>query len=169
MDLDDPDLGSSLTGSKAPAQVPLTPNDFYAATLVRNEEHMSFLSYTFASCNSEDLGTALVDTAAQHGLIGRDTLARHDQFLRERFQLRVQYTQMSREVPFGECVDRKKLLKWHIFRFVSGVEVEFFRVQVVPGGVPCLLPAYTSLTNWARRSACRTCSLRTLDCLLCRT
>ena len=37
-------------------------------------------------------GSALVDTAAQHGLIGEETLNKHDKLLQREFRLRVQVT-----------------------------------------------------------------------------
>ena len=64
---------------------------------------LAFLSYTYASCDSEDVGTALVDTAAQHGLIGRETLARRDQYFQQRLQLRVQYSDEQGGTVRGVC------------------------------------------------------------------
>eukprot|EP00439_Symbiodinium_sp_Y106_P075232 s1629_g14.t2 len=75
----------------------------------------TFLSYTYASSTEEAGGSALVDTAAQHGLIGEQTLRKHDLYLQQHYRLRVQ---------------------------ITGEEGGVLRVQVVPGCVPCLLPAY---------------------------
>ena len=49
------------------------------------------LSFVFLAVHEEQ-GTALVDTAAQHGLVGRETLEQHDTLLQDRFHLRVQWS-----------------------------------------------------------------------------
>ena len=59
-------------------------NEPYELTAPKVDENMeqymseSFLSYTFASAGDEPASGALVDTAAQHGLIGEQTLMRHE-------------------------------------------------------------------------------------------
>ena len=70
--------------------------------------NLTYLSYTFAS--SVDLeGHALVDTAAQHGLIGAETLQVHDRLLRNRFGLCVQYSQETGEAVFvGSVVPSRR-------------------------------------------------------------
>eukprot|EP00439_Symbiodinium_sp_Y106_P059069 s4865_g8.t1 len=50
-------------------------------------------------------------------------------------------TQTNRAVQFGAFVDPKKSLKWPISRLVLGVVLESYG-QILPGGVPCLVPAY---------------------------
>ncbi|CAE7208124.1 Ttll5 [Symbiodinium sp. KB8] len=53
----------------------------------------AYLTYTYASTSDEPPGCALVDTAAQHGLIGAETLTKLDNHLQRTYKLRVQYTQ----------------------------------------------------------------------------
>ena len=55
----------------------------------------AYLTNTFASSSDEPPGCALIDTAAQHGLIGAETLTKLDNHLQRTYklQLRVQYTQ----------------------------------------------------------------------------
>ena len=48
------------------------------------------LSFVFLAVHEEQ-GTALVDTAAQHGLVGRETLEQHDTLLQDRFQPEVAF------------------------------------------------------------------------------
>ena len=63
----------------------------------------TFLSYTYA-CGSEDAGgSALVDTAAQHGLIGEQTLHKHDLYLQQHYRLRVQLTGEEGGTVRGVC------------------------------------------------------------------
>ena len=102
---------------------------------------LSFLSYTYASCDFEDVSTALVDTAAQHGLIGRETLARHDQNLQQHFQLRVQYSDEQGGTVRGVC-GSEEVTQVAYIPIGLGARGGILRVQVVPGGVPCLIPAY---------------------------
>ena len=49
-------------------------------------EYMCGLSFVFLG-TSPERGMALVDTAAQHGLVGQDTLERHDHLLRHQYGL----------------------------------------------------------------------------------
>ncbi|CAE7724500.1 GIP [Symbiodinium necroappetens] len=106
------------------------------------EEYMlSFLSYTYASCDSDAVGTALVDTAAQHGLIGRETLTRHDLYLQHHYQLRVQYSDEKGGTVRGVCGSEEITQVAYIPIGIGG-RGGILRVQVVPGWVPCLVPAY---------------------------
>ena len=69
------------------------------------EEYMcsAFLSFTFASSSEEPPGSALIDTAAQRGLIGAETLAKLDSHLQKNYKLRVQYTQEEGGTVRGVC------------------------------------------------------------------
>ncbi|CAE7350344.1 RE1 [Symbiodinium sp. CCMP2592] len=129
---DDVILSKELSMASAIEREPLSPAEEYM---------VSFLSYTYASCDSENLGTALVDTAAQHGLIGRETLARHDQYLQQHFQLRVQYSDEQGGTVRGVCGSEEITQVAYIPIGIGG-RGGILRVQVVPGGVPCLIPAY---------------------------
>lgn len=55
-------------------------------------EWFAGLSYVFLGMREPGEGTALVDTAAQHGLVGSRTLQRHDQYLQDLYGLRVQWS-----------------------------------------------------------------------------
>ena len=99
-----------------------------------------YLSYTFAS--SVDLeGHALVDTAAQHGLIGAETLEQHDRLLRSKFGLCVQYSQETGGSVRGVCGSEQETKLAYIPMGLCGMS-GVLKVQVVPGHVPCLLPVY---------------------------
>ena len=131
-----------MTGSVSPVQeLPMEKAIDQDPSATVDEYMLSFLSYTYASSDSEDAGSALVDTAAQHGLIGRDTLARHDQFLQQHFQLRVQYSDEKGGTVRGVCGSEEITQVAYIPIGIGG-RGGILRVQVVPGGVPCLIPAY---------------------------
>ena len=82
-----------------------------------------------------------MDTAAQHGLIGRETLARHDRYLQQHFHLRVQYSDEKGGTVRGVCGSEEVTEVAYIPIGIQG-RGGILRVQVVPGGVPCLIPAY---------------------------
>ena len=72
-----------------PAATTLTGGGSFLTTtpeLKKSEEYMpaAVLSFCYLAVH-EDEGTALVDTAAQRGLVGLETLQRHDHLLQERF------------------------------------------------------------------------------------
>ena len=92
---------------------------------------------------SEAIGesSALLDTAAQHGLIGEETLHKHDQILQREFQLRVQVTNEDGGVVRGVC-GAEQITKIAYIPIGLGSKAGVLKVQVVPGNVPCLLPAY---------------------------
>ena len=106
------------------------------------EEYMSgaFLNYTFATCH-EPGGCALIDTAAQHGLIGAQTLEAHDRFLQNNFRLRIQVTDEVGGTVKGVCGSEQVTKVAYIAIGVGG-KPGVLRVQVVPGVIPCLVPAY---------------------------
>ena len=97
------------------------PNELVPKAAVCREQYMSgsFLSYTFASAGDEPGGGALVDTAAQHGLIGEQTLMRHDELLQKRYRLRVQVTDEIVGTVRGVC-GSEQLTK--IATFLSGFQ-----------------------------------------------
>ena len=84
---------------------------------------------------------ALVDTAAQHGLVGSHTLERHDQYLEREFWLRVQFTHESGGTVQGVCGSEETAKVAYIPSTLGG-NSGILRVQVVPGNIPILLPAY---------------------------
>ncbi|CAE7348803.1 RE1, partial [Symbiodinium necroappetens] len=99
--------GVPASASPIPAQSSLAKESFFEEQFATPSEYMlTLLSFTFASCETESSGTALVDTAAQHGLIGSDTLAR--------------------VALFEGYVALKKLLVWPTFRSVLGVDVVYY-------------------------------------------
>ena len=65
-------------------------------------ETWELLSYNFATA-TETPGRALVDTAAQHGLIGQETLAKLDQHLATKFGMRVQHMNEDGGTVRGVC------------------------------------------------------------------
>ena len=100
----------------------------------------SGLSFVFLGTNGAD-GTALVDTAAQHGLVGLETLQAHDRLLQERFGLKVQWSTEAGGSVRGVCGKEEKT---HIVYVPIGLSGKsgVLRCQVVPGDIPFLLPAY---------------------------
>ena len=102
--------------------------------------NMSLLSYVFLGSSTSD-GSALVDTAAQHGLVGIQTLEKHDQLLQERFGLKVQWSQEAGGSVRGVCGAEETTKIVYIPIGLSG-KSGVLRVQVVPGDIPFLLPAY---------------------------
>ena len=134
--------GVPASAPPIPAQSSLVKESFSEEQFANQSEYMlTFLSFTFASCETEPSGTALVDTAAQHGLIGSDTLARHDQYLQERFHLRVQYSDEQGGTVRGVC-GSEEVTRVAYIPIGLGGRCGILRVQVVPGWVPCLIPAY---------------------------
>ena len=107
------------------------------------EQYMesSFLSFTFASTQGEPRGCALVDTAAQHGLVGEGTLMNHDALLRDQYKLRVQVTNEPGGTVRGVCGSEQITKVAYVPLGISG-KSGVLRVQVVPGDVPFLVPAY---------------------------
>ena len=106
-------------------------------------QHMesTFLSFSYASTQGEPGGCALVDTAAQHGLVGECTLLKHAALLREQYQLRVQVTNESGGTVRGVCGSEQVTKVAYVPLGISG-KSGVLRVQVVPGDVPFLIPAY---------------------------
>lgn len=101
----------------------------------------TFLSFSYASTQGEPGGCALVDTAAQHGLVGECTLLKHAALLREQYQLRVQVTNESGGTVRGVCGSEQVTKVAYVPLGISG-KSGVLRVQVVPGDVPFLIPAY---------------------------
>eukprot|EP00439_Symbiodinium_sp_Y106_P086029 s529_g30.t2 len=100
----------------------------------------NYLNYSFATTNEEP-GRALIDTAAQHGLIGRETLEKMDNHLQQNFGVRVQHTSEDGGTVRGVCGVEEKTPIAYIPVGVAGYCGQL-RVQIVPGSVPCLVPAY---------------------------
>ena len=86
-------------------------------------------------------GTALVDTAAQHGLVGIQTLEDHDHLLRSQFGLQVLWSHESGGTVRGVC-GAEETTKIAYVPIGLGGKSGVLRVQVVPGDIPFLLPAY---------------------------
>ena len=84
---------------------------------------------------------ALVDTEAQHGLIGHNTLQRHDRVLQERHGVQVQWTSEHGGSVHGVCGQEASTKICYIPIRLGG-KSGVLRVQVLPGDVPMLLPAY---------------------------
>ena len=101
----------------------------------------AYLTYTYASTSDEPPGCALVDTAAQHGLIGAETLTKLDNHLQRTYKLRVQYTQEEGGTVRGVC-GSEQVTRIAYIPIALGGKAGVLRVQVVPCTVPCLLPAY---------------------------
>ena len=91
--------------------------------------------------HQKDIGTALVDTAAQHGLVGRNTLGQHDSYLKSKFGLQVQWTHESGGSVRGVCGAEESTQVAYVPIGIGG-RSGVLRVQVVPGDIPFLLPAY---------------------------
>ena len=106
------------------------------------QSFMSFsaLSFVFLS-TQKSTGTALVDTAAQHGLVGHDTLLAHDQLLREQFGVQVQWSHECGGTVRGLCGMEETTKIAYVPIGLNG-RSGVLRVQVVPGDIPYLLPAY---------------------------
>lgn len=92
-------------------------------------------SWTFLGVNP---GLALVDTAAQHSLVGRTHLERHDQYLQENFQIQVVWTDRPAGPVHGVSGKSQESKVAYIPIGVGGVN-GVLQVQVVPGGIPLLL------------------------------
>ena len=80
----------------------LEPPSAVGAYMSARSASASYLSFTFASSSEGSGGSTLVDTAAQHGLIGEDTLHRHDQYLQRHivFEFKLPGKQVVRFVVF---------------------------------------------------------------------
>ena len=104
------------------------------------ERQFCGLSYCFLNTQKSN-GTALVDTAAQHGLVGIQTLQDHDHLLRNSFGLQVQWSQESGGTVRGVC-GAEETTKIAYVPIGLGGKSGVLRVQVVPGDIPFLLPAY---------------------------
>ena len=98
------------------------------------------LSFVFLGTHRSS-GTALVDTAAQHGLVGMKTLEAHDQLLKDKFGLQVQWSHESGGSVRGVC-GAEETTKIAYVPIGLGGKSGALRVQVVPGDIPFLLPAY---------------------------
>eukprot|EP00438_Fugacium_kawagutii_P011007 Skav220594 [mRNA] locus=scaffold2744:89020:94746:+ [translate_table: standard] len=102
----------------------------------------SFAALSFCFMNHQkNMGTALVDTAAQHGLVGKQTLEEHDHFLKEQFGLQVQWSCESGGSVRGVCGAEETTSIAYVPIGLGG-RSGVLRVQVVPGDIPFLLPAY---------------------------
>ena len=77
----------------------------------------------------------LVDTAAQHGLVGLQTLEAHDQFLHARFGLRVQWSHEAGGSVRGVCGAEETTR-------IAYAPIGLGGKSGVPGDIPFLLPAY---------------------------
>ena len=104
------------------------------------ERQFCGLSFCFLNTQKSE-GTALVDTAAQHGLVGIQTLQHHDLFLQHRFGLQVQWSHESGGTVRGVC-GAEETTKIAYVPIGLGGKSGVLRVQVVPGDIPFLLPAY---------------------------
>ena len=94
------------------------------------------LSFVFLGSSGAD-GTALVDTAAQHGLVGMETLQAHDRPLQERFGLKVRWSTEAGGSVRGVCGKEEKT---HIVYVPIGLSGKsgVLRCRVVPGDIPFL-------------------------------
>ena len=98
------------------------------------------LSYVFLGMQKAT-GTALVDTAAQHGLVGIETLEAYDKLLQQEFGLKVQWTTEAGGSVRGVCGTEESTKLAYVPVGLGG-KSGVLRVQVVPGEIPFLLPAY---------------------------
>ena len=103
-------------------------------------ERHDFLSYSFATV-SETPGRALVDTAAQHGLIGRETREQLEQHLLANFGMKVRRSGEDGGTVRGVCGAEERTPIAYVPIGIGGCS-GLLRVQIVPGPVPCLIPAY---------------------------
>ena len=108
------------------------------------EQYMSApfsgLSSVFLGMHTSE-GIALVDTAAQHGLVGMSTLQNHDTLLRSQFGLQVQWSEESGGSVRGICGEEERTRIAYVPIGLAG-KSGVLRVQIVPGDIPFLLPAY---------------------------
>ena len=86
-------------------------------------------------------GLALVDTAAQHGLCGQDTLMQHNSLLKHKFGLQVQWSAESGGAVRGVCGKGQHTRVAYVPIGLAGCP-GLLKAQVVPGEVPFLLPAH---------------------------
>lgn len=101
-----------------------------------------FVGLSFCFMNQQaSLGTAVVDTAAQHGLVGMETLQEHDRLLRERFDLQVQWSEESGGSVRGVCGSEESTKIAYVPIGLCG-KSGALRVEVVPGEILFLLLAY---------------------------
>ena len=82
-----------------------------------------------------------MDTAAQHGLIGQETLSKLDQHLANQFGMRIKHTNEDGGAVRGVCWSEERAPIAYVPIGIGGCS-GLLRVQIVPGAVPCLLPAY---------------------------
>ena len=101
----------------------------------------SFLSFCFALHSTKPPGIALVDTAAQHGLVGEETLKQHDILLQQHHQLRVQWSHEPGGMVRGVCGSEEHTSLAYVPIGLGG-KSGILKVQVVPGDIPFLIPAY---------------------------
>ena len=110
----------------------------------KNGEYMlrDFTGLSFVFLNSTiHEGTALVDTAAQHGLVGYDTLVHHDRYLQQHHGLQVQWSAEQGGTVRGVC-GQEETTKVGYIPIGLGGRSGVLRVQIVPGQIPILIPAY---------------------------
>lgn len=101
----------------------------------------SFLSFCFALHSTKPPGIALVDTAAQHGLVGEETLKQHDILLQQHHQLRVQWSHEPGGMVRGVCGSEEHTSLAYVPIGLGG-KSGILKVQVAPGDIPFLIPAY---------------------------
>ena len=111
-----------------------------SATTQAQNHNDTYLSCNYATSN-EQPGRALIDTAAQHGLVGRETLSKMDQHLQQNFGIKVQHSTEDGGTVRGVCGVEEKTPIAYIPVGIAGYSGQL-RVQIVPGSVPCLVPAY---------------------------
>ena len=116
------------------------PNDYQ-----HNQDYASYLTYSYVTMGDEP-GRALVDTAAQHGLNGKQTVERLDAHLQTKHGLRVQHTNEDVAQSAG-YVGKKKGLQ-SLMCLLASVDV------VDPDHVTALLCKWSDrcvLSVWAVR------------------
>ena len=96
--------------------------------------------YNFATA-IETPGRALVDTAAQHGLIGQETLSKLDQHLANQFGMRIKHTNEDGGAVRGGSAGRRSAHRSPMSRLGSEVVLVFseFRLYLVQCHVCFLL------------------------------
>ena len=143
---------SSLSGMSTGffMQPPKEDGSFLVSQTISEEEQYveqsseadawSFLSFVYLATKQSD-GTALVDTAAQHGLVGIEVLKSHEKLLQEKFGLLIQWSNESGGSVRGVCGKEERTQVAYVPIGIGG-KSGVLRVQVVPGDIPFLLPAY---------------------------
>ena len=97
----------------------------------------SALSYVYMARDEIGAGTALVDTAAQHGLVGSKTLQRHDALLQQMYGLQVQHSPEDGGKVTGVCGMEENPGIAYVPIGLAG-KCGMLRVQIVGGDVPFL-------------------------------